>query len=331
MTAVALPAWQGFGAPLVIVVLALLVEAVLGGIAPFSRLLDMPARGIAGLAGWFDRRLNRSHRSPASRAMRGTIVAVLVMVAAAAIGGFLAGIAAASPDGWSIEFAVLLFLVAPGRTLALLRAVSRGLREDAPDTARAALAPLVFHEVTALDVFAIARGAIEAGAIRFNATLVAPVLWYLLAGLPGLFVYRTVDLFARRLGYPAPSSLAFAGAVARISWLASIVPALLAGVILAAAALFVPGARPARALALASGAGGAATLGHGPVLAAAAGALGVSLGGPRRVAGAPVAQAWIGDGRARAGVQDLARAIYLLAVAAILAIGFTVALAFTAV
>jgi len=333
MTAVALPAWQGFGAPLVIVVLALLVEAALGGIAPFARLLELPANAIGGLAGWFDERLNRQHRSPASRAMRGTIVTVLVLVAAAALGGFLASVAAASPDGWTIDFAVLFFFVAPGRTWALLRRVSRGLRGDAPDRARAALVPLVFHDVAALDVHAIARGAIEAGAIRFNSTLVAPVAWYLLAGLPGLVLYRTVDLFARRLGYPAPSSLAFAGVAARIAWLSSLVPALLAGVILAMAAVFVPGARPGAALAaMSSVAGSAATLGHGPALAATAGALGLLLGGPRRIAGTSVPLAWIGgDGRARAGVQDLVRAIYLLAITAVLAIGLTVALAFATV
>jgi len=43
-----------------------------------------------------------------------------------------------------------------------------------------------------------------------------------------------------------------------------------------------------------------------------AGALGVSLGGPRPFGNETIADAWVGDGRARAIVSDIQRAIFLI-------------------
>ncbi|MDA0653568.1 MAG: cobalamin biosynthesis protein, partial [Proteobacteria bacterium] len=51
---------------------------------------------------------------------------------------------------------------------------------------------------------------------------------------------------------------------------------------------------------------------------AMAGALGVALGGPRPYGNDTIAGAWIGEGRARATVSDIQRAIFLISIACLL-------------
>jgi len=58
-----------------------------------------------------------------------------------------------------------------------------------------------------------------------------------------------------------------------------------------------------------------------------AGALGLALAGPRRYVGHVVDDPWIGDGRARATVKDMHRALYLYVAANLICFGVVAALA----
>jgi adenosylcobinamide-phosphate synthase len=110
------------------------------------------------------------------------------------------------------------------------------------------------------------------------------------------------------------------------------VPARLAGAFITIAALFVPGAAVARAWhTMLADAAKHRSVNAGWPEAAAAGALGLSLAGPRRYGGVTVQDAWMGDGRARATAVDIRRALLLYVVAclvhAALLAALTVALA----
>ena len=113
---------------------------------------------------------------------------------------------------------------------------------------------------------------------------------------------------------------AFGLAAARLDDILSAVPARLAGLIIAAAALFVPRANPVRALGtMWRDAGRHESLNAGWPVGAMAGALGLALAGPG--AGAGKAGAWIGKGRARATGSDVARGLYLFVVACLIDAG----------
>ncbi len=108
-------------------------------------------------------------------------------------------------------------------------------------------------------------------------------------------------------------------------------PAPIAGTILTLAAAFVPGANPLRALTtMARDSRNRGAPGAGWTESAVAGALGLSLAGPRRYRGEVVRGPWIGSGRARATPADITRAVYLFAVACLIAIGLTAVLALAA-
>ncbi len=64
--------------PLVLLLLALVVEAYVGEAKALFKAVPHPVRIIGNLVGFFDRKLNRESRSPADRAIRGALVVVIV-------------------------------------------------------------------------------------------------------------------------------------------------------------------------------------------------------------------------------------------------------------
>jgi len=285
---------------LILFVIVLVAVAVLAWLPGMGRALAAPLGTAADLVGWFDRRLNRSERSAANRAARGLLVLVVVVGIAAVLG------AAVARGGTPIEAVALAFLI-DVHGFRAARKTARSL-----DTARE-------------EHHALARGAIERLATAFAAGIVGAAFWYLLLGLPGLAAVRAVDVVADRIGGLSPRYAAF-GRIARgVEVLVQLVPAPLAGMLIALAALFAPRASPLRAartmLRDASRARG------GWAWSAVAGALDLSLGGPRHYPDATVSGPWIGDGRARATALDVTAAIYLIGVATLLTGGILGALA----
>jgi adenosylcobinamide-phosphate synthase len=285
---------------LIILVTVLIAAGVLAWLPGVGRLLVSPLRALRALVGWFDQRLNRLDRTAANRATRGAIVVALVASFAAAIGAFLA------PLGLPVE-AITLAVLLDAPALAAARKASHGL------------------DATRESDYAVARGAIERLAESFAGGIVGAAFWYLLLGLPGLAAARAIDVAAARIGATSPRYAAFGRAARLAERLVQLVPAPTAGMLIALAAIFAPRAHPLRAVATmlrdAGNASGGWTLG------AVAGALGLSLGGPRQYPDATVAGPWIGDGRARATASDVTAAVYLIAVATLLTAGILGAMA----
>jgi adenosylcobinamide-phosphate synthase len=97
------------------------------------------------------------------------------------------------------------------------------------------------------------------------------------------------------------------------------VPARLSGLLLAAAALVTPQAHSAPAFRMMlRDARKHRSPNAGWPEAATAGALDLALAGPRRYHGQLVNDPWLGDGRARATVADIARALRLYMIACLL-------------
>ena len=126
----------------------------------------------------------------------------------------------------------------------------------------------------------MARGAVETLATRFCDGAVAPVFWYAVLGLPGIFAFRAVNVMVYGLG---DKSGAFGITAARLDRVLNILPAPFCGVVICVSAAFTPAANPVRAFKMT----GAAVQGRAAFVApwtlgALAGALGPALGGPRR-------------------------------------------------
>jgi adenosylcobinamide-phosphate synthase len=160
---------------------------------------------------------------------------------------------------------------------------------------------------------------------NFSDGVVAPAFWYLLLGLPGLFAYKMANTLDSMIGHRTPHYRAFGWAAARLDDVLNTVPAPLSGLLFAIAAVFAKNARPGHALAIMLRDG---RKHHSPNAgwpeSAMAGALGLALAGPRRYPEGIVADPWLGDGSARAGVSDIVRGLQLYRLACFLEGGLLV-------
>jgi len=313
------PDTAGIALP-VILFLALLLDAVVGEFGSLFRVLPHPVALLGGLTGWFDSRLNRENRSARTRFVRGLVVAVLMIVLAVAIGWGLHDLARLFPQGWIIEWVAVTFLIAQRSLFDHVRAVAWVLDRDGLKEGRAAVAMIVGRDPDTLDAHGVSRAAIESLAESFADGVVAPVFWYLLFGLPGLLIYKTVNTMDSMIGYRTPRHDAFGKAAARLDDLLNYIPARIAAVLIVLASAFVPRGRPGASFRVMARDGGKhRSPNAGWSEAAMAGALGVALSGPRSYNGKTTDQPWVGgEFSARIGSAEIRRGLYLFVVACLL-------------
>jgi adenosylcobinamide-phosphate synthase len=183
---------------------------------------------------------------------------------------------------------------------------------DAGDlrSARARLAHLCARDPADLDAEALARATVESLAENASDAVVAPLLWGAVAGVPGLVGYRAVNTLDAMVGYTSPHYRSFGWASARLDDLANVVPARVTALLIVAAAPAVGGRVPQAWKILRRDARRHPSPNAGRCEAAAAGVLGVRLGGTNSYGGHVEQRPALGDGPAPT-VPDLHRAIRL--------------------
>ena len=213
--------------------------------------------------------------------------------------------------GWVLEAVVASTLLAFRGLHDHAGAVARGL-ERSLDAGRDAVSHIVGRDPASLDEAGVARGAIESIAENFSDGVVAPLFWYALAGLPGLFAYKAVNTLDSMIGHRTERYRHFGTAAARLDDLVNWLPARLAGLYFVAAGFLLPGASGGGAWrVMIRDAGRHRSPNAGWQEAAVAGALGFALAGPRRYRHETVDDAWMGDGRARLDAGDIRRSLHL--------------------
>jgi adenosylcobinamide-phosphate synthase len=194
-----------------------------------------------------------------------------------------------------------------GRAATVLqRALEAG---DLPG-ARAALPALAGRDPSALGAAELARATVESVAENTSDAAVAPLVWGAVAGIPGLLAYRAVNTLDAMIGHRSPRYERFGWAAARLDDVANWLPArITAGLTVACAPLAGGSARGALRAWVRDGAAHPSP-NSGRCEAAAAGALGVRLGG-RNVYGSRIeVRPPLGDGRVP-GTGDIRRAVRL--------------------
>ena len=284
-------------------------------------------RAVARLeARWLDPATPAAVQAQRGRALSLLVIGASVLVAVAVqelcirlpLGGLLLGLAMST-------------MLAARGLHDHVAAVAAGL-EQSLEEGRQAVAHIVGRDSTSLDAHAVARAAIESAAENFADGVVAPMFWGVLLGLPGMAAYKAVNTLDSMIGHRSPRYVHFGRFAARLDDVANWLPARLSALLILAAAAFLPGASPAAGWrALRRDASRHRSPNAGWPEAAIAGALGLSLAGPRRYGGELVDDAWMGDGRAAATVTDVSRALRLLVSAWFVAAALLVALALFAI
>jgi adenosylcobinamide-phosphate synthase len=278
--------------------LALIGEAAIGYPAPVLAAIGHPVTWIGAIVAALDRRWNAG----GARRRRAMGLALLVVVAGGAgLCGWL--IEWLAGDGLAEGFVIALAITGLAqRSLDdHVRAVAHPLLRGDVAMGRAAVAQIVGRDTGSLDEAGIAVAATESLAESFCDGVVAPALWFLVAGLPGLLVCKAVNTADSMIGHRDARHLHFGWAAARADDLVNYVAARLAGLLLCLAGMggWRTMLRDARYHASPNG---------GWPEAAMAGVLERRLGGPVSYDGEPAHRAWLGDGPAP-GAADLLRAL----------------------
>ncbi len=292
---------------------ALALDALLGDPAWLYRRLPHPVVAMGRLLTALEARALDPAAAPATQRRRGRQAVLLLVALSAAAGLLLQTLCLLLPHGW-LALGVLMSTALAWRGLhEHVQAVARALDHDLA-AGRAAVAQIVGRDPESLDAPAVARAAIESTAESFADGVIAPLVFGLLLGLPGMLAYKAINTADSMIGHQTPRHLHFGRFAARLDDTANWLPARLAALLLLLASCLTPGTTPAAAWhALRRDARRHRSPNAGWPEAAIAGALGLRLAGPRRYGGDLVDDAWMGDGRATATPADIRRALRLLA------------------
>ena len=282
-----------------ILLLALILDALLGEPRWLWSRLPHPAVLMGRAVGWIDQTFNRGGH----RKLRGIISFSVLGVLAVALGLLLASL----PGGWVIETLLAAILLAQRSLADHVRAVARGLRRSLND-GRRAVAQIVGRDTTGMTEPAIARAAIESAAENLSDGVIAPALWFLIAGLPGLLLYKITNTADSMIGYRTDRHRDFGWAAARFDDVLNWIPARLTALLIAATHL----RRDAAGIVLRD-----ARLHRSPNAgwpeAAMAMVLGVALSGPRSYSGAVQDFPFVyPEGRRDANARDIDAAVTAL-------------------
>lgn len=287
-----------------VLMIALTLDAVLGE----------PRRGhplvvFGGVAAALERRWNRRDWPKARRRAAGTVGLLVVVLP---VGLFIA-VVSGLPGGWIIEALVLYFALGLRSLVDHARRVSDALAAGDLSAARSALGMMVSRDTGHLDERRVAAGTIESVLENGSDAVFGALFWFLVAGAPGVVIYRLVNTLDAMWGYRTSELAAFGWAAARLDDALNWLPARLT--VLTYALL---GGQPGAALRCARVQGPRSDSPNaGPVMAAGAGALGVRLGGPGRYHDTLRWRPRFGIGQAPT-TRDIARALRLVQFGAVL-------------
>lgn len=257
-----------------ILVLALALDAALG--EPPARLHPVVWMGRA-----VDRLGRRAPTTPTAQLAHGGLQVAVVAGGAALVAAVLGRAARRLPEPAAslAEAWLLKTLLSVGALVEAARAVGAALDRGDVERARHEVRALVSRDTARLTAPLLASAAVESVAENTVDSVVAPLLYYAVAGLPGAAFYRAVNTMDAMIGYRGPFE--YLGKVAaRADDLLNLAPARVGAVLLAGGAGLTGHPVPGALRQLRSDRGLTASPNAGWPMSAMAGALGVRLTKP---------------------------------------------------
>ncbi len=201
---------------------ALLLDAAFGEPRAVWSRWPHPAVVMGRVIGWADRRFNTGE----NRRLKGAAVMAALAFAATILGTVISAI----PDSGILEILIAAVLLAQKSLVDHVRAVADALRLSLGD-GRRMVARIVGRDTAAMTEPEVARAAIESAAENLSDGVIAPAMFFLFFGLPGLLVYKITNTADSMIGHRTPRHEDFGWAAARLddvlNWIPARVTALL--------------------------------------------------------------------------------------------------------
>lgn len=307
---------------------ALLLDALIGDPDWLWRRVPHPARMLGGLIAGLDQAFNRPQWTERRRRLAGAGAVALLLVLAAALAVAIESILLQLPFGQVLLALVASIFMAQRSLYEHVRHVRCAFASGGLEAARAAVSRIVGRDPRTLDEAGVCRAAIESCAENFSDGVVAPAFWFALLGLPGLVAYKAVNTADSMIGHRTARHRAFGWAAARLDDGLNLIPARLSGLLLGLGGRAAGGSVAAALGTMWRDAGRHRSPNAGWPEAAMAGALDLSLAGPRFYGRQLVDDPFLNaGGRAAARPADIGRALRVLVAACLLHAALYAALA----
>lgn len=299
------------------VMIAIIITAIIGVVSgarlgfvyPFLWLCADKTIGNIGA------RLDKTHRPVPDLLFRGFIVTAFTVGLFVLLARILESILPTLPYAQIITIIVLSLTLSGGAVWSALLKLHKAL--SAQKISQGAYLPISRSSrvnLTSTDDFGITRTGMAMVAYGFDKGVVAPAIWYLIAGFPALFLYSALSFLSWRFGKNGFSK-GFGAIPTALEKLMGYIPSIISSFLLTSASLFTPTAKLHKGLlAWVQNKSKAPYEQGGRPLKSIAWALNVSLGGAvQDLDGSSLQNAWIGPEKATAktGADHLKRAIYI--------------------
>ena len=285
--------------PVIVCVAALLCDRALG--EPRHH----PLAAFGNAACWLEGKLNHGSKKSRNRLLGGLAVVLLVGVPGLCVymaQSWLSG----SVPGVLFELLVLTVVIGWRSMKEHASAVSCPLESGNLPEAREKLSRIVTRETEGMEEEKVTSSVIESLLENANDCLFASLFWYGVFGPAGAVIHRLSNTLDAMWGYKTERFFDFGWAAARLDDLLGWIPARLTALCYALSGSFRNALQAVR-----NQAGKHKSPNGGLVMAAGAGALDVTIGGPVVYNGVPEDKIFLGVGE-RATPADIGRAIRLI-------------------
>lgn len=252
-----------------------------------------PLVGFGNLAYWLEAKLNPSNASGLAKllgVLAWTLAVMPIVLVAMLLDNWLAS------NYWLhllVGACVLYVAIGWQSLIEHAQNIYQPLKQGDIEQAREAVSFIVSRDTANLNESQIATAATESVLENGADAIFAALFWFLVAGIPGVVLYRLSNTLDAMWGYKNPRFMAFGWCAARIDDLLNLVPARLT-----ALSYTLCGNTSVAWRSWRKQAGTWKSPNAGPVMAAGAGALNVSLGGAAPYHGAMQARPDLGEGPA---------------------------------
>ena len=254
---------------------------------------------LFGLAG---DKLDRTNRKPGDLFFRGTFFTIILLVFILVVSKPLAQFTTQSS---AVEGLIVIACISTGSIWYMVLKLYFTLKKEGKtEGGYFGLARSARVNLNSIDDYGIVREGLAYSAVSFDKGLVAPSLWYLIGGIPFLFIYSMVSFASWRFGRSGFTN-GFGRAALALEKLMGYVPSLFSGVLYTLASVVAPSANMVQSLKSWWQAKDKVPYEQGGImLSALAWSLSISLGGPvKDISGDTLGKVWVGPDGASAKVD----------------------------
>lgn len=193
------------------------------------RWLPHPVVAMGKIIAWGEKQLNKGNK----RMMKGALFSIILILSSFLIIFFIIkGLDYLSPYLSILFSSVVVFFCLAGKTLIdevrnVFVAVDSSVEEGRKQVAR-----IVGRDTSALSPQQIRTAALETLSENLSDGVIAPLFWFILLGVPGMFAYKMVNTLDSMIGYKSDRYKQFGCWAARIDDVANYIPARLTSLLM---------------------------------------------------------------------------------------------------